>query len=162
MNNNYVAGNKIGTDSSGENLLRNLGVGVAIGGGSSLNTVVDNVISGNGADGLDIFNSGTSGNVATGNLIGVGSDGTTPLGNSGEGVAIFDGATSNTIGGPVFGEGNVISGNAADGLMISGAGTSFNSVDGNLIGTDESGENAIANQDNGVEIVLGAIRQHDR
>ena len=52
----------------------------------------------------------------------------------------------------------MLSGNRADGLMISGAGTSFNSVDGNLIGTDASGENAIANQDNGVEIVLAHPR----
>ena len=67
-----MAGNKIGTDSSGESLLGNLGVGIAIGGGSSLNLVVDNVVSGNGADGVDLFGSGTSCNVLTGNLVGVG------------------------------------------------------------------------------------------
>ena len=154
--NNYVAGNKIGTDSSGDSRLGNLGVGVAIGGGSSQDTLADNVVSGNGGDGVDIFGGGTSGNLLTGNFVGVTADGMAPLGNSDEGIAIFDGATSNTIGGMVFGEGNLISGNAADGVMISGTGTSFNSVDGNLIGTNSSGENAIGNQYDGVEIVLGA------
>jgi parallel beta-helix repeat protein len=153
---NYVAGNKIGTDISGDSPLGNLGVGVAIGAGSSQNTLVDNIVSGNGADGVDIIGQGTSGNLLTGNFVGVTAAGTAPLRNAGDGVAIYDGATDNSIGGTGFAAGNIISGNAADGVMISGVGTSFNTLDGNLIGTDSSGAIALGNQNDGVDILLGA------
>jgi len=143
-NGNYVAGNKIGTEISGGSMLGNLGSGVAIGGGSSLNTVVGNVISGNGVDGVDIFGQGTSGNGVAGNDVGLSADGMTQLPNTYQGVAIFGGATGNTIGGTTAAAGNVITGNGTAStsqyfyanLAIYGAGTSSNLVEGNDIGTN--------------------------
>ena len=59
---------------------------------------------------------------------------------------------NNTIGGSAAGAGNLISGNAGEGVEINGAGggVTGNVVAGNLIGTDVSGENALANTDDGI------------
>ena len=71
--------------------------------------VPGNVISGNGSDGVDIV--GVSDNLLQGNLIGVGANGTEPLGNGAGGVSAFYGASYNTIGGLAAGAGNVIANN---------------------------------------------------
>jgi hypothetical protein len=75
-------------------------------------------------------------NTLTGNYIGTNATGDDVLGNGGSGVSI-DGSSNNVIGGTDFGAGNVISGNALDGVRI------INSVgdivQGNLIGTDRTG-----------------------
>ncbi len=87
--------------------------------------------------------SGTTGNVVLGNLIGTDVNGTAAVGNVSNGVAIQDGAVSNTVGGTAAGAGNVISGSGNAGLYINGTGTSGNVVLGNLIGTDINGTVAI-------------------
>jgi len=67
------------------------------------------------------------------------------------GVAIHDGAQSNTVGGGSPGEGNVISGNWA-GVDIWGSGSNGNVVKGNYIGTDATGTAVLADQAYGVHI----------
>ena len=54
------------------------------------------------------------------------------------------------------GAGNLISGNAGDGVEICGSGTTGNVVAGNLIGTDATGEAALPNGADGVQIDSGA------
>lgn len=77
------------------------------------------------------------------------------------GVATFE-AMDNTIGGTATGEGNVISGNAAPGVLMfidpSGDVSGGNTVQGNLIGTNASGAN-LGNAGAGVAMVYttGAI-----
>ena len=78
------------------------------------------------------------------------------VGNGVNGVAVYDGANKNTIGGTATGSGDVISGNASNGVYLSDAGTSGNLVEGDLIGTDASGANAVANSGSGVYIGNGA------
>ena len=65
--------------------------------------------------------------------------------NTDDGVEIFGGATGNTIGGSVAGEGNVVSGNTSNGVYITGSGTTANFVRGNYIGTNAAGTAAVAN-----------------
>jgi len=56
------------------------------------------VISGNNGEGVRLIDAGTTGNVVIGNLIGTNKTGTGAIGNS-IGVAVWNGASGNTIGG---------------------------------------------------------------
>jgi len=93
-----------------DNLVQNNGNdGVIIQKGAANNTVGntlgvpggENVISGNGGNGIALEGSGTSGNGVRGNFIGTDILGANPLGNGTSGVFI-DGAANNTIGGYSF------------------------------------------------------------
>ena len=74
----------------------------------------------------------------------------------GSGVSISNGASDNTIGGPEPGEGNVVSANGGDGVTVDGAGTSGNVVQGNLVGTDNTGTFGLGNGNRGVDLYGGA------
>ena len=147
---NIVQGNDIGTQSGGVGALGNHGVGVVITttgntvGGTTL--AARNIIAGNASNGVSLDGSG---NLVEGNFIGVDATGNTALGNQGDGV--FVGGSSNTIGGSTTGAGNLISGNAQNGVNISG-GAANNLVAGNLIGTDSTGSLALGNSSDGVQI----------
>jgi parallel beta-helix repeat protein len=136
--------------------IRNCHVGVTITAGAQYNTIGGttaserNVISGN-SRGVDILDSGTSGNTVKGNYIGTDASGTGALPN-GTGVTIKAGAEGNTVGGTTAGERNVISGSDRAGVFISDDPTSGNTVKGNYIGTDATGTSALGNTW-GVEIV---------
>ncbi len=83
---NLIENNLIGTDRSGESSISNLLDGVIIQLGASNNTVggatpgAGNLISGNGGNGVDITDPGTSGNLVAGNRIGTDPNGNKPLG----------------------------------------------------------------------------------
>ena len=62
---------------------------------------------------------------------------------------------NNVIGGTVTGAGNVISGNAGDGIEISVAGTTGTIVRGNTIGLGLDGSTLLGNDSNGI-IIAGA------
>ena len=172
-NDNVVAQDSIGLDSSGQLKNPNGQNGVEIDGGSQSNTIggttafiigqsssgTSNVISANGSNGVLVTGSGTSANVVEGNYIGMltgGSSGTDSdgysVGNTNDGVLIGSGATSNTIGGTVAGSLNVISNNGTNGVEISGVYNQYNVVVGNDIGTDSSGEQPWGNTNDGVSI----------
>ena len=89
---------------------------------------------------------------ASGNYIGVATNGTTGAGNGATGVTIID-SPNNTIGGTVAASRNVISDNGAQGVQISSFSSTGNFVQGNYIGTSADGMSAISNGLNGVEIV---------
>src|SRR5262249_17893 len=99
--NNLVEGNRIGTDISGTMALVNSANGVLIAQGAASNTIggsvmgTNNVISGNGNDGVLLTGSMTMGNVVEGNQIGTDINGTMALGNSVNGVEISSAASSN-------------------------------------------------------------------
>jgi titin len=162
---NVVQGNFIGVDSTGTIALGNgtdcCHSGVVMHLGASNNTIggitpgAGNVISGNTADGITIFDAGTTQNVVSGNFIGTDVTGTQGLGNSFSGVAMFGSTSDNLIGGTEAGAGNVISGNTADGITITDGGTTGNVVAGNFIGTDVNGIVGIANATGGVGIFSG-------
>jgi hypothetical protein len=151
---NVVRGNYIGTDVRGQLRVPN-GIGfsgVAIGMAANHNSVVGNVISGNGGSGVAIFDAGTTDNVVQGNFLGTNRAGTQAVYNNFEGIRMFNGATNNTIGGTSAAVRNVISGNNNRGVNLYGLGTSNNLVQGNYVGTDVSGTRAIPNAFSGIDI----------
>lgn len=155
-----VVGNYLGTNQTGTTAAGNQ-VGVFISNASNNviggNLAADrNVISGNTVDGVQILGTGSMNNWVGGNYIGLDASGTVDIGNTNQGVAIFGGASSNTVGGTTVGTRNVISGNNGAGVRISDAATSANRVEGNFIGTNAVGTGAIGNSLQGVEI-YGAV-----
>lgn len=151
---NVIQGNYISTDFEGDTAVLNGFYGVAIFNGGPANNTIGgvtaeerNIISGNGIDGVGIFDNAT-GTLVQGNYIGTDVNGTTALPNSSDGVFITDSATDNTIGGTAVGAGNLISGNTNNGVYIKEAAGNF--VRGNFIGTDVDGTGSLANGDDGV------------
>ena len=108
-----------------------------------------NFISGN-AEGVLITGSSTAGTDVAGNLIGTDVEGTAAVGNLTAGIVIA-GGTGATIGGTTVLAGNVISGNTGDGIDI-GAGAANTLVEGNYIGTDQTGTKPLANSGSGVSV----------
>jgi len=91
------------------------------------------------------------GNQIIGNFLGTNSGGTAPLANGSHGVLVTS-SPNNTIGGTSSSTLNVISGNAGDGVRITGAGATSNDVQGNFIGLDVSGAVALGNTGSGVRV----------
>jgi len=178
---NAVAGNWIGTDISGTIALNNgtqpisdsqdfqFGGGVVIGAGASDNRIgtdgrsVDdvgerNVIAGSNNDAIDIYGTGTDGNLVAGNFIGTDVSGTRSLGIAGVGVFLAEGASFNWIGvnpngGSAVGdEGNVISGSNTQPGVVINVKSDGNTIAGNKIGTDVTGTLALGNALSGVWI----------
>jgi parallel beta-helix repeat protein len=136
--------------------------------------VVANVISGNRLNGIELTES--SSNIVVDNRIGTNAAGTSAIANGGDGIYITHGSRGNEIGGttyvntvtgqvnnptgskgtvtPVFVVpplGNLISGNAGNGVLIN-ADSRGNVLNGNFIGTTASGNGALGNGGNGVWI----------
>lgn len=112
-----------------------------------------------GWNGVAIAGPDARGNRIVGNHIGVSAHGVgreSRRANGFDGVFVGLGASGNTIGGDLFTERNVISGNGWAGVGIHGADTTGNHVAGNLIGLDAMGATAIRNSLDGVRIYGGA------
>jgi Right handed beta helix region len=147
--NNAVVNNYVGIDADGNAAIGNRNTGVQITGSAHHNLVHSNVLSGNGNAGLDLF-AGASNNLVTRNYVGLNVSGTAAIPNK-YGVAVQSAAERNTIGTNGDGvddasEGNVISSNHADGVLIGGG--TFNVVAGNTI-TNNAGY--------GVHVLDGAV-----
>src|SRR5262249_24292257 len=112
-----------------------------------------NVITSNHA-GILIVNAGATANLIAANLIGTSADGSEPLGNTTDGIAIA-GAPGNLIGGTSPGAGNTIGGNAV-GVHISGQAATGNVLRGNSIGTSSAGVNLVRNSQDGIAFDAGA------
>jgi parallel beta-helix repeat protein len=154
-----VQGNKIGTDLLGitavpnpEGVRMSNSVGNLVGGAQSGE---GNLISGNLWDGIRL-EAAASGNRIQGNYIGTVVTGNAPLANGERGINVRDGASLNRIGVETdAAEGNVISGNTKEGILITGAGSNGNVVAGNWIGTNTIGTTAVGNA-GGIQINGGA------
>jgi len=159
---NTLSANFIGTDSLGIGDLGNGSDGVRIASGAADNVVGGdmagerNVISANGGFGVLITGSGTDGNTVASSYIGTDVTGTLALENTNGGVAIQEGAQSNTVGGDTVSERNVISGNDGPGVELSSSGTSGNTVSGNYIGLGSDGLTELGNYTYGVIVQLDA------
>ncbi len=163
--NNVVAGNLIGTDTSGKKRLPNLLGGVSLGSDAASNqiggsTAVErNIISGNNSDGIRI--SGVAlfpahDNKVIGNYIGTDIEGKVALPNGqapnnlASGIRIAEYAANNFLGGATEGERNLISGNTQHGVFIDGPDAKSNRIRGNYIGTDAAGTARLGNSASGI------------
>jgi titin len=161
--NNMVEGCYVGIDPSGTNRVANTGAGISLFLGAANNVIGGtnitqrNVISGNNEGGIVIRGTNSSGNRVIGNLIGLDASGTASIASTQNGVEIIDGATANLVGGTLLGERNIISGNGASAVLIAGDGAASNIVQGNFIGLDVTGTNAVPNSGAGIGLSDGAV-----
>jgi len=105
---------------------------------------------------VSLQDSGSTGNLVEGNWIGLNAAGAAAVPNLEAGVGIYAPAQSNIVGGTVSGAGNVISGNAEQGVAIAYSGATGNRVEGNIIGLNPVGNAAIPNTWSGVNMYGGA------
>jgi hypothetical protein len=170
-----IEGNFIGTDATGMLARTNFNHGIELSeaimnliGGT--NPGARNILSGNFRMGIFI-GGGSISNLVQGNFVGVDATGTNALGNGSEGIRIVGGSgvTGNLIGGAIASARNIVSGNTADGIVVT-FGPFGNVVQGNYVGTDVTGTRPLGNADgiqisaNGTNSVIGNVicanRQH--
>ncbi|MFZ0015263.1 MAG: right-handed parallel beta-helix repeat-containing protein, partial [Acidimicrobiia bacterium] len=139
-----VHGNYIGLDPTGAASASNGGNGVEIWNGTSRTAVgPENVISGNGGDGVRTAD--TSSRITiVGNRIGTDAAGSTPVPNGGDGIHADTDDISITD--------NHIGGNGGSGVRLDGQRAV---VEGNLIGTDSSGTGPVPNSKHGIYVAPG-------
>ncbi len=147
--------NRIGTNAAGTAAIANASYGMRI---FAPNTVIGNalaitrnIISGNASNGIGIetFVSNTQ---ILGAYIGLNAAGTAAIPNGGDGIG--DGGSESLIGDVTPGGGNVISGNAGNGISLDADGSQ---IVNNLIGTDPTGTSAIANQQYGIRALTSGF-----
>lgn len=134
---NTVLGNYVGTTVGGNAPLGNGGDGISVlGTGSTIGgtaAAARNVVGSSGGHGIFLY--GATGVTVQGNYVGVGGDGTTPLTNGIDGIAV-DGGSGHTIGGTAAGAGNLTANNTNQGIALFGVafpgGSSGNTVQGNI------------------------------
>jgi hypothetical protein len=147
----WLAGNYIGLAQDGQTAAPN-GDGVYM--NSSPNSTIGgtkpadrNVISGNAGDGIWLQgSSGNEGIVVQGNRIGTNSDGTAAVPNQGNGATV--GSDDVLVGGSSAAAGNLVSGNAGDGINL----TAKSDLLQNKIGTNAAGTGQVPNGDDGIQL----------
>ncbi len=158
---NVIEGNYIGVDPSGSIQVSNDLSGIFIGGGTTgnmigaTNTAARNIISGNFQYGIWLSDTNTTKNTIQNNYLGTDVTGSNAIANGLSGIFIGYGTYSNTIGGTSTLARNVISGNTAYGIFM--ANTMGNTVLGNYIGVNVSGESALPNAASGIAVFSGAV-----
>jgi hypothetical protein len=143
--NNVLLGNVIGLNVSNADI-GNSGDGVRVLApsnfvGGSVNGA-RNIISGNNSEGIEITTVGLN-TIVRGNYLGTDSTGVLDRGNSSDGI--FVAAGSVIIGGSNAGEGNLISGNAGEGIELNSVSATNNLIQGNIIGATISGNTGLPN-----------------
>ena len=156
-----IAGNFIGTDATGERSLGQQSIGVDVELGAANVTIgglvpgAGNVISGNVEQGIDV--GGATHILIAGNDIGVAASGGALLGPNAFGGIQIDSSSNITIGGTTAAARNIVSGSSdivpgKPGAEISLSGGSNNVVQGNYIGTNAAGTQAVANDSDGIDV----------
>ncbi|MFN7726614.1 MAG: beta strand repeat-containing protein [Rubrivivax sp.] len=154
-----VQGNWSGVNATGLAAAGNQSHGLNLTGGTATvggtAATQGNVVSGNAGAGVWI--SGGSAHVLQGNLVGLGADGSTRVGNTGFYGIEAHGAGGYTIGGSAAGAGNTISGQTGNGKGGLWLCSPNNNVTGNRIGTNLAGTAAVPNNATGVVVCSGQV-----
>ena len=158
--NDVILGNFIGTDINGAISLGNTRDGIRIENAAGA-AVTNNVLSANGAAGLEILGQSATATAVQGNLIGTDAHGTIALANE-LGVFLND-VVGNTIGGSTPGARNLISGNRSIGIQVirvspppsAGSIAPDNVIQGNYIGTNITGTSPLGNGSNSTNANVG-------
>jgi CSLREA domain-containing protein len=129
------------------------GMGISIATDNQNLTIANNIIVGNGGNGINI-GSGNSGSIIIrGNYLGLTEDGLTAYANY-SGVAMHLGILDDIqviIGGSNSLDRNFISGSESPGVLImGGAASSLVTIQGNYIGTNAAGDGAVPNAKQGI------------
>lgn len=141
---NVIQGNRIGVNAMGDFALPNGEHGIFVNGGDQTG-IHDNVISGNTSSGVVITGSATL-TAMLRNIIGLSAGESATIPNQEDGIVV-DGANGVNIGVGSPGTGNVIAGNADDGIDLI---TSNTSIRGNWIGTNKTYSSGLGNGSNGI------------
>ena len=150
---NVIEGNWIGLGMDGVTDQGNGLYAIHVEAGSSSNTIggiapgAGNVLSGNGRYAVYLLGTNVHHNTVQGNLMGTDVGGTLPRGGGLEGIYV-SGSYSNLIGGTNSAARNVIADHTDSGIRLNGG--YGNTVQGNYIGVDATGTNALPNGDNGI------------
>ena len=148
-----ITGNTIGLDQRGTEAVGNGADGIFIDGATST-SVVSNVVSGNGGNGVRVIGQSATATAITGNLVGLTAGGDAEAGNAAVGIRITD-VPGIVVGGGSAAERNVVSGNGAHGILIFSDvidGAVGSRVSSNYVGTDVGGAVAIPNAGDGVRV----------
>jgi CSLREA domain-containing protein len=156
---NQVKGNIIGLGSDGTADVGNGANGILVSSSDSAGFLTgtaiggtgageQNVVSGNGGDGIRLEGFRVQNSTVQGNLVGLASDGATDRGNDGDGIEATAAAGTTTVGGTTTAARNVISGNGGFGVDLRGSSGTY-VVQGNYIGMDAAGTLAVANAGGG-------------
>jgi hypothetical protein len=145
--NAQIEGNLIGTDTTGLLDMGNGSRGILITGPSA--TIRGNVVSGNSTNGIHASGTSATGTRIYGNIIGLGSDGVTAIGNGANGVLFQSGADAPFIGSSNAADRNIISSNVGSGVAVS---VPDSLVENNYIGLDITGALDRGNASDGVNV----------
>jgi CSLREA domain-containing protein len=151
-----IQNNRIGVDADG-NAAGNVGSGIDITENATGNLIgPNNTISANSGRGIFVGLSGADDNTITGNRIGVGPDGLSPMGNAFEGILI-NAVDNTTVGGTSASSRNVIGDNGRGGIAVTG-GAASTTITGNFVGVGTDGATDVGNGSNGpgIEVSDGA------
>ena len=154
---NFIQGNRIGTDVTGTLSLGNSWNAIYMEYSSSnqiggTTAGAGNLLSGNGRAGINL--SGSTAQIVQGNYIGTDISGSIAVANTTSGMDILSNSTNNLIGGLGTGSSNVISGNGFNGIYFTNA--SMNTVQGNLIGLAANGISPLGNNEHNIQFDLGS------
>ncbi|HET7719932.1 MAG TPA: hypothetical protein VFK43_08200, partial [Acidimicrobiales bacterium] len=142
-----LSGNHVGVDATGNVATLNLAAGIEFAAAAADGVVTGNVVSGNSSRGILVASDGID---ITGNIIGLGRDGTTDLGNL-FGIEFTAAAIGGQVGGTTAGARNIISANGGSdegaGIRVLGDGVTIAAhlIEGNYVGTDQGGTAARGN-----------------
>ncbi len=155
---NRIENNFIGTTADGMNALGNAG-GIAVLGASTLigarpaQSTSGNLISGNTEFGIRV--NGGENTFILGNTIGLAQDGTTPLGNTGNGIEVVGAASNTAIGGTGTLEANRIAYNSGDGVIVN------TTADGTPVQATIRGNAIFDNTDLGIGLGTDGVDTND-